>query len=108
MTGHTWSHPPSRATTKQRMRRQSHRETLRAPIRSHLSRRVGWHVIVGPCRTVSQNVNAILFQYAPNLLNIIHIHASNADTTLDLAVTVLNDFELKRDTVQPKNDLPAQ
>lgn len=61
-----------------------------------------------PCRTVLDDVNAILLQYTLNLLNILHIHASNTDTALDLTVTVLNDLKLKRDTVQTENDLPAQ
>lgn len=61
-----------------------------------------------PCHTVSQDVNALLFQYAPNLLDIIHINAGDTDMALDLTITVLNNFDLKRDTVQTKNDFPAQ
>lgn len=60
------------------------------------------------CHTVLDDVNAILFQHAPNLLNILHIHTSNTDTTLEPTITMLNDFKLKRDTVQTENDLPAQ
>lgn len=73
--------------------------------RSDFSCKADWCVA---CHTVSQNINATLLQHATNLLNIIHIHASNADTTFDLAVTVFNNFEFKRDTVQAENDLPAQ
>ena len=79
-----------------------------SPIQSNPSNQVGWRVVVSLCNTVSQNVNAALLQHATNLLNILHIHAGNADTNLDLAVTVLNNFELKRDAVQTENDLPAQ
>lgn len=60
------------------------------------------------CRTISDDVNTFLLQHATNFLNIIHIHAGNTDAALELTVTVLNNFELKRDTVQPENDLPAQ
>lgn len=106
--GHMRSHPPSHTITKRRMRCQPDRETLRAPIRSHLSHWMGWYVVADLCRTVLYDVNALLLQHAPNLLNIIHIHASNADAALELAVTVFNDFELKRDAVQPENDFSAQ
>lgn len=61
-----------------------------------------------PCHTVSHDVNTVLLQHAPNLLNIIHIHTSDTNATLNLAVTVLNDLDLKRDTVQAEDDLPAQ
>lgn len=75
------------------------------------------HFPIGPftldglaCRyhVVSYQVNAIFFQHSPNLLDILHIRAGNADTTLDLAVTVLNNFDLKRDTIQAENDMPAR
>lgn len=69
---------------------------------------IGWHVIVSLCRTVSHNVNTLLLQCTPDLFNLLLIHATNANATVDLAVTVLNNFELKRDTVQPENYLPAQ
>lgn len=72
---------------------------------------MGWWAAsyrVDLCHTVSHNVNAPLLQHIPNLLNILHIHAGNADTALELTVTVLNNFKLKRDTVQSENDLPAQ
>ena len=58
--------------------------------------------------TVSYEVNAILLQYASNLLNVPLIHAGNANGTVNLTVTVLHNFKLKRDTVQTKNDFPAQ
>ena len=67
--------------------------------------RVGMSLL---CHTALDDVNAILFQHTPNLLNIIHIHAGDTDTTVDITVTVLNDLELKRDTIQTKNDFPAQ
>ena len=63
---------------------------------------------VGFCRTTLDDVNAVLLQHAPDLLNILHIHAGNANTTLEPAVAVLNNFELKCDAVQTKNDFPAQ
>ena len=72
---------------------------------SNLSSWVGWYIA---CRTVLDDINAVLPQHTPNLLNIIHIHTSNANAALDLTIIVLNNFELKRDTVQPKNDLSAQ
>lgn len=77
-------------------------------VQSNPSSWVSQYVIVDLCRTTLDDVNTVLFQHAADLLNIIHIHAGNADTTFDLAVTVLNNFKLKRDAVQTKNDLPAQ
>lgn len=74
---------------------------------SDLSNLVGWYV-AGTCRTVLYDVNTMLLQCAPNLFNLLLIHATNANATLDLTVNVLNNFELKRDTIQAKNDLPAQ
>ena len=59
-------------------------------------------------RTVSHNVNIVLLQYAPNLLNVPLIHAGNTNAAVNLTVTVLHNFKLKRDTVQAKNYLPAQ
>lgn len=47
------------------------------------------------CSTALDDSNAILLKHGTNLLNIIHIHAGNTNTALNLAVTVLNDFELK-------------
>lgn len=62
----------------------------------------------GRCRTVSHNVNTVLLQCAPNLFNLLLIHTTNANATVDITITVLNNFELKRDTVQAKNYLSAQ
>lgn len=72
------------------------------------SDQVSWHVIVDLCHTVSDDVNALLLQHTPNLLNILLIHAGNADAALNLTVTALNNFNLKRDTIQTKDDCPAQ
>ena len=69
---------------------------------------VGWHVAVIPCHTISYEVNALLLQYALNRLNILLILAGNANVALDLAVTILKNFELKRDTIQTENDVPAR
>ena len=75
--------------------------------RSDLSHWTYWYV-ANLCRTVSHNVNTPLLQCAPNLLNLLLIHTTNTNATVDLAVTVLHNFELKRDAVQAKNDFPAQ
>ena len=72
---------------------------------SNPSHCTSWHVIG---HTVSYEINTLLLQYALNRLNILLILAGNADITLDLAVTVLKNFELKRDTIQTKNDMPAR
>ena len=61
-----------------------------------------------PCHTISHNVNTVLLQRAPNLLNLLLIHTTNANATVDITITVLNNFKLKRNTVQTKNDLSAQ
>lgn len=66
---------------------------------------MGWYAV---SHAVLDEVNAIDLQYAPNLLNIIHIHTSNANAALELTITVLNNFDLKRDTIQPENDFPTQ
>lgn len=58
--------------------------------------------------TVSHNVNIVLLQCAPNLLNLLLIHATNTNAAVNLTITVLHNFKLKRDTVQAKNDFPAQ
>lgn len=58
--------------------------------------------------TVSYKVNAFLLQYALNRFNILLILASNANVALDLAVTALKNFELKRDTIQTENDVSAR
>lgn len=64
-----------------------------------------WRVVD---HTVSYEVNALLLQYTLNRLNILLILAGNANVTLDPAVTVLKNFELKRDTIQAENDVPAR
>ena len=96
--GHMWSRPPPRTITRQRTRCQSDfNPTL--------------HVWVGVsllCRAVLDDVDTVLFQHTPNLLNILHIHAGNTDTALDPTVTMLKNFDLKRDAVQTKNNFPAQ
>lgn len=76
--------------------------------RSRQSNLVGWYAVISHCHTVSYEVNALLLQHALNRLNILLILAGNANVTLDHAVTVLKNFELKRDTVQTKNDFPTQ
>lgn len=75
---------------------------------SNLSGWMGWHAIVNPCRTVSYEVNAFLLQHALNRLNIPLILAGDANVTLDLAVTVLKNFELERNTIQAENYMPAR
>lgn len=59
-----------------------------------LSGWVGWHV-AGLCHTVSHNVNTILLQCAPNLFNLLLIHTTNTNATINLTVTVLHNFKLK-------------
>lgn len=73
--------------------------------RSNLSRWTGWRVVG---HNVSHNVNTALLQYAPNLFNLLLIYTTNANTAINLTITVLNNFELKRHTVQTKNNFPAQ
>ena len=75
---------------------------------SNLSSQVGWYVAVSHCCTVSHNVNTVLLQCAPDLFNLLLIHTTNANAAVNLTVTVLNNFELERDTVQAKNDFPTQ
>lgn len=75
---------------------------------SDLSSSVDWYVAVSPCHAISHNVNTVLLQHAPNLFNLLLIHTTNTNTTINLTVTVLHDFKLKTDTVQTKNDFPAQ
>ena len=67
-----------------------------------------WYVIVNLCCTVSYEVNAFLLQYALNRLNILLILAGDANVAIDLAVTVFKNFELKRDTIQAENYMPAR
>ena len=72
---------------------------------------VGWvgrYAAVTPCHTVSYEIDAFLLQYALNRLNILLILAGNANVTLDLAITILKNFELKRDSIQTENDVPAR
>ena len=76
--------------------------------RSDLSHWADWYIVASPCHTVSYDVNAVLLQHTPNLLNILLIHAGNTNSTIDAADPVLNNFKLKRDAVHPKNYLPAQ
>lgn len=75
---------------------------------SNISCWMGWYVAVSPCHAISHNVNIILLQSAPNLLNLLLIHTTNTNAAVNLAVTILHNFKLKRDTVQTKNDVPAQ
>lgn len=77
-------------------------------LQSNLSSRAGWHVIGGLCRTVSYEVNAFLLQHALNPLDILLILASNANVALNPTVAVLKNFELKRDTIQAENYVPAR
>ena len=72
---------------------------------SNLSHYTSW-CIIG--HTVSYEVNTFLLQYALNRLNILLILAGNANVTLDLAVTVLKNFEPNRDTIPAENDVPAR
>lgn len=46
-------------------------------------------------RTISHNVNTVLLQSAPNLFNLLLIHTTNANATIDITITVLNNFQLK-------------
>lgn len=108
-TAATARKPTLRAHTARIVERAGKRDTItKGHFQSNLSSQVDWYVIAAPCYAVSHNVNTILLQHTPNLLNIIHIHASNANAAVDITITVLNNFELKRDTVQPKNYLPTQ
>lgn len=92
--GRIWPRPPPRAITRQKTRCQSY----------------GKDEDVSPyaCHTVSYEVNAFPLQYALNRLNILLILAGNTDIALDLTVTVLENFELKRDTIKTKNDVPTR
>lgn len=118
VTGRIWSYPPPRAITRRRIRRQftgsGHPEPRGAdtPTHAYRSEPNGPHPTVTRSRwawhAISHNVNTTPLQCAPNLFNLLLIHATNTDTTIDLTVTVLHNFELKRDTVQTKNDFPAQ
>lgn len=74
---------------------------------SNLSCWTYWYV-TGLCRTVLYDVNTVLLQCAPNLFNLLLIHTTNANATVNITITFLNNFEIKCDTVQAKNYLPAQ
>ena len=104
--GHRRPYSPSRAVTDGEYDASPVEDTHQASRSGRPNSHVP--VRVSLCHVVSDDVNVVLLQHTPNLLNILHIHAGNADAALDLAVTVLNDFKLKRDAVQTKNDLPAQ
>lgn len=101
--------PAPRPHTTRVVERARERDAItESHFQSNLSRWTHWHVAVSHCHTVSHNVNTVLLQCSPNLLNLLLIHATNTNATVNLTVTVLNNFKLKRDTVQAKNDLPAQ
>lgn len=101
--------PVLRAYTARVIERPGKRDTVaETHFKSDLSSWMGWYVIVGLCHAISHNVNTILLQHAPNLFNLLLTHTTNANATVNLAVNVLNNFELKRDTIQAENDLPAQ
>lgn len=95
-------------TTRAVERARKRNAIAESHFQSNLSNWMGWYVTISHCHTISHNVNIVLLQYAPNLLNILHVNAGNANVTVNLAVTVLNNFKLKRDTVQAKNNLPTQ
>lgn len=111
---HTRPRPPSHAITRRRTQCQSKKsghlnshiliqseQPTLFPIQPFM---LSWYVVR---RTVLYDINTILLQHAPNLLNILHIHTGNTNTALDLAITVLNDLDLKQDTVQTENNFPA-
>lgn len=101
--------PAPGAHTARAVERTGKRNTVtKRHFQSNPSSRVGWYIVVSHCHTVSYEVNAFLLQYALNRLNILLILAGNTNVTLDLAVTVLNNFKLKRDTIQTENDVPAR
>lgn len=102
---------PQRTTNhpEHAIERARERDTVaESHFQSNLSHWTHWYVAVSHCHTVSYEVNAFLLQHALNRLNILLILAGNANVTLDLAVTVLKNFELKRDTIQTENDVPAR
>lgn len=101
--------PMPRAYTARAIERPGKWDTIaKTHFQSDLSNLVGWYVVITPCRTISYDVNVVLLQHLPDLLNIIHIHTGNTNAAVDIAVTVLNNFKLKRNAVQTKNDFPAQ
>lgn len=105
----TTRNPTLRAHTTRVIERARKRNTItKTHFQSNLSNRVGWYVVASLCCTVSDDVNTVLFQHAPNFVGNHPIHASNADTGVDFAVPVLHDFDLERDAVQAEDDFPAQ
>lgn len=105
----TTREPALRAYTTRAVERTRERDAIaESHFRSNLSCWVGWYVAVSHCHAISHNVNTVLLQCAPNLLNLLLIHTTNANATVNLTITVLHNFKLKRDTVQTKNDFPAQ
>ena len=100
--------PMLRAHATRVIERPGKRNTVaKTHFQSNLSHWTHWYV-AGLCRTISHNVNTVLLQYAPNLFNLLLIHTTNANATVNLTITVLHNFKLKRDTVQTKNNFPAQ
>lgn len=100
--------PVPGAHTARVVERARERDTVaESHFQSNLSCRTYWYV-AGLCHTISYNVNTVLLQCAPNLFNLLLIHTTNTNTTVNITITVLNNFELKRDTVQAKNYLPSQ
>ena len=105
----TTGEPALRAHTARVVERTRKRDTVaETHFQSDLSNLVGWYAAVSHCHAISHNVNTVLLQHAPNLLSLLLIYAGNANAAVDTTITALNNFELKRDTVQPKNYLPAQ
>lgn len=98
---------PGPRTTRVVERTRKRDTVAETHFQSNLSRWVSRYVADLYC-TVLYDINAVLLQYAPNLLNLLLIHTTNANATANLTVTVLHNFKLKRDTVQTKNDFPAQ
>lgn len=100
--------PALRAHTARAVERARKRDTVaETHFQSNLPRWMSQYV-VSLYRTISHNVNTVLLQHTPNLLSLSRIHASNTNAAVDLAVTVLNNFELKRDAIQTENNFPTQ
>lgn len=101
--------PALRAYTARVVERARKRNTVaKTHFQSDLSNLMGWYVAVSHCHAISHNVNTVLLQRTPNLFNLLLIHTTNTNATVNLTITVLHDFKLKRDTVQTENDFPAQ
>ena len=102
----TMRKPAPGARTARLVERTRKRDTIaERHFQSNLSHCTSW-CVVG--YTASYNVNALLLQYALNRLNILLILTGNTNVTLNLAVTTLENFKLKRDTIQTENDMPAR